>query len=68
MKTVLLLLLLNTSFRYAEKVYVCRSSTSFAYHKKWCQGLSNCSHRIDTITVKEAVEAGYKKPCGYCYR
>lgn len=66
-----LLLLVACAFfaRPAEdKVYVCKSGTSYAYHKKVCQGLKKCTHRIDTVTVKEAIASGHKKPCGYCYK
>lgn len=50
------------------KVYVCHSGTSYAYHNRYCQGLKRCTHKIDTVTVKEAVKSGHKTPCGYCYR
>lgn len=51
----------------AEKVYVCRSGTSYAYHRKMCSGLKRCTHRIEEMTVKEAEALGHGKPCGYCY-
>jgi hypothetical protein len=50
------------------KVYICQSAASYAYHRGFCQGLRNCTHRIDTVTISEAFALGYKKACGYCYR
>lgn len=52
----------------SSKVYICRSKASYAYHNSHCQGLRNCTHRIDTVSVKKAMEIGYRKACGYCYR
>jgi len=45
MKIVYFLLLLSvTSFAFADKVFVCKSSTSVAYHaKKTCRGIKNCT-------------------------
>ena len=51
-----------------EKVYICKSGTSYAYHNSYCQGLRQCTHKIDTVTITQAIESGHKKPCGYCYR
>ncbi|WP_295128722.1 hypothetical protein [uncultured Chitinophaga sp.] len=68
MNTISLLLALFLMPGEAPKVYVCKSGTSYAYHKKLCQGLKRCTHRIDTVTIKEAVESGHEKACGYCYK
>ena len=59
---------LSTNCSDPQKVYICRSNASYAYHNKVCQGLRNCKHRVDTVTVSVAIKEGYKKPCGYCYR
>lgn len=51
----------------AAKVYICRSGTAFAYHARLCQGLKQCTYKIDTVTVYHAVNFGRLKACGYCY-
>lgn len=68
MKALLILALAGCSLLPQNKVYVCRSGTSYAYHNKLCQGLSRCTHKIDTVTVKQAIERGHGKACGYCYK
>jgi len=67
MKAIIVLLLLSSFAVEPVKVYVCRSGTSYAYHNRYCQGLRRCSHRIDTLTIQEAIKTGHKTPCGYCY-
>jgi len=59
---------LSTTCSEPQKVYICRSNASYAYHSKVCQGLRNCKHKVDTVTISVAIKEGYKKPCGYCYR
>ena len=56
------------SAKQESKVYVCLSGTSYAYHNKYCQGLRKCTHKIDTVTIKQATKSGHGKACGYCYR
>jgi hypothetical protein len=51
-----------------SKVYVCRSPTAHVYHSGYCQGLNNCTHKVDQVTVDEAVKLGYNRPCGHCYK
>lgn len=49
------------------KVYICTGPYSKAYHKtKNCQGLSNCSREIKSVTEEAARDMGRHK-CGYCY-
>ncbi|PWV46226.1 hypothetical protein C7475_111129 [Chitinophaga sp. S165] len=68
MKLILLLMLFTSAGKFqSDKVYVCRSGSSYAYHNRLCQGLRKCTHRIDTVTVREAMTTGHKKPCGYRY-
>ena len=67
MKLILLLLLAPAGNFHPDKVYVCKSGTSYAYHNRLCQGLRKCTHRIDTVTIQEAIASGHKKPCVYCY-
>lgn len=66
--SLFLVIPLSTTCSEPQKVYVCRSSASYAYHNKACQGLRNCKHKVDTVTVIVALKEGYKKPCGYCYK
>lgn len=49
-----------------EIVYICVSNTAHRYHNKMCPGLGNCTHRIDTVLISEAIFLG-KTPCGHCY-
>ncbi len=65
----LLALALSISFKAPdEKVYVCHSSTSVAYHEnKECRGLDSCKHEIIYITKKEAIENHGKRACKICY-
>ena len=59
----------NDSIDNANKeVYVCISGTAYAYHKnRNCRGLRSCTHRIETMTEKEAILRYKRKRCGYCY-
>jgi len=68
MKYCLLFVATFTFYVQNEKVYICKSGTSYAYHNSYCQGLRQCTHRIDTVTIQQAIKSGHKKPCGYCYR
>jgi hypothetical protein len=67
MKLFITLLLVPLLITTQQKVYICKSSASYAYHAKMCQGLRKCTHEIVSVTVKEAIESRHKKPCGYCY-
>jgi ureidoglycolate hydrolase len=50
-----------------EKVYVCKSSTSVAYHNNInCYGLKKCTHQIISVTIDEAKNMG-KRACKICY-
>lgn len=51
-----------------DKVYICRSGTSYAYHKQMCKGLKKCTHKIEAVSIETARKTGHKKPCGYCYK
>jgi hypothetical protein len=54
------------AFSQSGNVLVCLGSSSYAYHKGYCQGLKKCRASIETVSVKEAEKMG-RKPCGYCY-
>lgn len=45
---------------------ICKSGEAYAYHNRRCQGLKECTHLIEYVTLNEAV-ARKRKPCGYCY-
>lgn len=71
MKTVVKLLLLTCLFAFKpgeNKVYVCDSKTSVAYHEyKDCRGLQKCTHEIVYVTKKDAVNKYGKRACKICY-
>jgi len=49
-----LVFLFSTSFRIADKVFVCKSSTSVAYHvKKACRGIKSCTHEVVEVELKK---------------
>jgi hypothetical protein len=50
----------------AEEVLICQSGTAYAYHARRCQGLQECTHVVEKVTLKEALQAR-RTPCGYCY-
>lgn len=66
---IVLVCLLFMSFKGGtEKVYVCDSSTSVAYHEtKECKGLNRCKHDIINITKKDAIDKYGKRACKICY-
>lgn len=68
MNIILFLLFLATGPKDPAKVYICHSATSYAYHTKFCEGLQNATHKIDTVTLKEAKASGHNKPCGFCFK
>jgi len=48
-------------------VFVCDSSTSYAYHSyQNCRGLNRCKHQIISVTENQAQNMG-KRPCKICY-
>lgn len=74
MKTTLRLFVATVAIAMAsfttppEKVYVCDSKTSVAYHaSKDCRGLNKCTHEIIYITKKDAMENYGKRACKICY-
>ena len=56
----------KTSYTTDVWVYICVSPTAYAYHDSFCNGLNNCTHRIDSIPLYKAKETG-RKPCKNCY-
>lgn len=62
------LIVLTTSFKVTDYVYVCKSSTSVAYHaKQSCRGLSKCTHEVIKVTKTEATNTYRKRACKICY-
>jgi endonuclease YncB( thermonuclease family) len=49
-----------------EKVMICRSSSSYAYHTHYCRGLSRCKHQVETVAISKAKSMGYRA-CQICY-
>lgn len=68
MKPLLILAAIGLFCLQAPKVYICRSGTSYAYHNKYCRGLQQCTHKIDTVTIQRAIELKHGKACGWCYK
>lgn len=64
--TVMLSVLLHQAEPSKKKeVYICNSQNGKRFHyKENCEGLQNCTHKIEKITLKEARKAG-KTRCGY---
>jgi hypothetical protein len=51
-----------------NKVWICDSKTSVAYHsKKDCAGLSRCTHQIIEISEEEAKKEYDKRKCKMCF-
>jgi len=51
----------------ADSVYICSSTTSYAYHNSIkCKGLNRCTHKIIKVSLKEAVEKYKKQACRIC--
>ena len=49
-----------------EKVYICLSSSAYAYHSDECRGLERCTHKVEHVTITAAKNKGYR-PCKICY-
>lgn len=70
MKYLLLLPIFFSLFNqnvYIKKgdVYLCDSEGGKKYHySKNCRGLSNCKHKIISVSLKKAISLG-KGKCGY---
>lgn len=63
------LLLVLTSFQVSvnsdTKVYICMGKGSKKYHyRKNCRGLSNCSTKINEVTLEKAKDMG-RTLCGW---
>ena len=57
------LLLVFSSFVPADKVALCKSATSVAYHsKKTCRGIKSCSHDVIEVAAKQAINEYRKEP------
>lgn len=65
---ILILASIFISATHFTKVYICKSPTSYSYHKGYCEGLKRCTHDIDSVTVQEAKAKGKDRACAYCYR
>lgn len=64
-----LVFMLCASFNVTtDKVYICDSSTSVAYHdSKDCKGLNRCTHEIIHIPKSSAIDKYGKRACKLCY-
>lgn len=58
----------SSTYNAPGDVYVCMSSTAYAYHNnRHCRGLKQCTHKIETMSERTAKQEYKRKPCGYCY-
>lgn len=52
-----------------QKVYICDSSSSYAYHiDRDCSGLGHCKHRILVVTKQDAINTYGRQACKICAR
>lgn len=60
----------NQEFTHEDSmtiVYICNSSSAYAYHyNEYCSALNRCSYSIKELTRAEAKKRG-RTPCGRCY-
>jgi len=66
MRSFLLFILLAFFAPPQSRVLICKSGTAYAYHARECQGLKQCTHTIEKVSLAEAKEMR-RTPCGYCY-
>ncbi|MBC8644266.1 hypothetical protein [Flavobacterium lindanitolerans] len=69
MKSSLLVLLsilfIQATTSKRKEVYICNSPNGKRFHyTESCEGLQNCTYKIEKITLREAQKAG-KTRCGY---
>lgn len=71
MKPLLLsiLFLFTINMRPAEKVFICKGGSAYAYHKTrdW-RYLTQCTHKIEEISIEDAKSDYKRKPCKPCYK
>lgn len=51
---------------FEQPVLVCKSRWASCYHRTVCEGLGNCTARVDSIEMDWALSEGYLA-CGFCY-
>ena len=71
MQYIFCLLLTFSNFSTKERrVFVCESTTSYAYHyfkAERCEGLANCRAKITETSLDSALNVFEKqKLCGFC--
>ena len=50
-----------------DSVYICYSSTSYAYHSSLrCRGLNRCTHQIIKVSLEDARDKYHHRPCKIC--
>lgn len=50
----------------SDMVLICNGASSYAYHRKVCQGLRKCGSETISIPLSQA-RREERKPCGYCW-
>jgi hypothetical protein len=55
------------SNRDTASVYICNSSTAYAYHSTdHCRGLNKCSHEVLKISLSDAIKKYHRQACKIC--
>lgn len=52
----------------SERVLICKSPNSYAYHKGFCAAMNRCSYEYEWVSLSQAKSFGKWKACGYCYK
>ncbi|PWS28581.1 hypothetical protein DHW03_01640 [Pedobacter yonginense] len=52
-----------------QEVYICVSPTAIAYHKSKtaCKGIRSCTHRIQKVTLEDAIKKYKYRACKLCF-
>ena len=67
-KTILLFVTLLFAAPQVSTVYICDSSKAIAYHSnKNCSGLQHCTHKILSVSEKDAINVYGRRKCHICY-
>lgn len=63
-----LVLFISVSFTPPNKVFICVSKGSKAYHSsKSCRGIKKCTHEIREVTLSDAKNTYGRVSCKICY-
>jgi hypothetical protein len=63
---IVFLLAFKVAGAQADSVLVCKGTSAYAYHDRYCQGLKRCKASIVKVSLDEAIKMN-RKACGFCY-